>query len=95
MGFLSGRVSFARYRVRGRSPGTFGQKHLDKLGDHAAGQQPFPAIPGLKTVLVDEGGGAPFQVSIDGSRHGIEYCPRPARFNFPSSTSASHTAVGN
>ena len=33
MAFLSGRVSFARYRVRGRSPGTFGLKHLEKLAD--------------------------------------------------------------
>lgn len=39
MGFLSGRVSYSRFRVKGRTPGTFGSAHLEKLGDHAAGTQ--------------------------------------------------------
>ena len=47
MGFLSGRVSFARYRVRGRTPGTFGPKHLEKLADHAAGTQKVATADGV------------------------------------------------
>lgn len=38
MGFFSGRVSFARFRVTGPSPGLFGPDHLDRLGAHAAGK---------------------------------------------------------
>ncbi len=48
MAFLSGRVSFARYRVRGRSPGTFGLKHLEKLADHAAGTQKIATADGVE-----------------------------------------------
>jgi hypothetical protein len=48
MGFLSGRVSFARYRVRGRSPGTFGPKHLEKLADHTVGTQKIASADGVE-----------------------------------------------
>jgi hypothetical protein len=39
MGFLSGRVTFARFRVAGASPGVFGPEHLEALAAHAAGKQ--------------------------------------------------------
>jgi hypothetical protein len=39
MGFLSGRVTFARFRVAGASPGVFGPEHLDALAANAAGKQ--------------------------------------------------------
>src|SRR6266478_5609720 len=39
MGFFSGRVSCARYRVTGRSPKSFGPEHLQQLADHAIGRQ--------------------------------------------------------
>src|SRR5690242_13677375 len=39
MGFLSGRVTFRRFKVRGRSPGIFGPDHLKQLSNHAIGRQ--------------------------------------------------------
>lgn len=38
MGFLSGRVTFVRYRVKGRQPGMFGPEHLAQLSKHAIGK---------------------------------------------------------
>jgi len=39
MGFLSGRVTFRRFKVHGRSPGIFGPDHLKQLSSHAIGKQ--------------------------------------------------------
>jgi hypothetical protein len=39
MGFLSGRVSFRRYRVSGRPPRQFGPEQLASLAEHAIGRQ--------------------------------------------------------
>src|SRR5262249_22725715 len=39
MGFFSGRVTFARFRVLGPSPGLFGPEHLERLQAHAIGKQ--------------------------------------------------------
>jgi hypothetical protein len=38
MGFLSGRVAFARFKVKGRSPGLFGPDHLERLAAAAIGR---------------------------------------------------------
>src|SRR5262245_27556849 len=38
MGFFSGRVTCARFRVVGHSPGAFGQEHLDRLDANAIGK---------------------------------------------------------
>src|ERR1700722_16117836 len=39
MGFLSGRVSFLRFRVDGTTPGIFGPEYLEKLSAQAGGKQ--------------------------------------------------------
>jgi len=39
MGFLTGRVTFLRYRVDGSVPGLFGPDHLEKLAQHVIGKQ--------------------------------------------------------
>jgi hypothetical protein len=49
MGFFSGRVTFARFRVRGRSRRTFGPEHLEKLAAHAIGRQGRPSADGVET----------------------------------------------
>jgi hypothetical protein len=46
MGFFSGRATLARYRVKGRRPGQFGEKHLEKLAAHAMGKQRLAAGDG-------------------------------------------------
>src|SRR5262245_5888043 len=48
MGFLSGRVTFARYRLDGPSPGIFGPEHLKKLSAHVAGKQRLAPADGIE-----------------------------------------------
>jgi hypothetical protein len=48
MGFFSGRVTFARYRVTGPNPGQFGPTHLERLAAHAAGKQRQAAADGVE-----------------------------------------------
>jgi hypothetical protein len=48
MGFFSGRVSFARYRVKGRAPKTFGTEYLERLRGRAAGKQRTAASDGVE-----------------------------------------------
>src|SRR5947209_19056173 len=48
MGFFSGRVTFARYRVNGASPGMFGPEHLERLDGHAIGRQRVAASDGVE-----------------------------------------------
>jgi hypothetical protein len=48
MGFFSGRVSFARFRVNGRAPRQFGPEHLDRLAAHAIGKQRIASGDGVE-----------------------------------------------
>jgi hypothetical protein len=48
MGFFSGRVTFARYRVTGPSPGLFRPEHLERLQALAIGKQKVAASDGVE-----------------------------------------------
>jgi hypothetical protein len=48
MGFFTGRVSCARFRVTGRAPKLFGPDHLQKLHDHAIGRQRLVSADGVQ-----------------------------------------------
>src|SRR5437899_2270117 len=48
MGFLSGRVTFARYKVAGPAPGIFGAEHLKRLSAHAAGGNKIASADGVE-----------------------------------------------
>jgi hypothetical protein len=48
MGFFSGRITFGRYRVKGRSLGPFGPDHLKRLQSHAIGKQRIVAADGVE-----------------------------------------------
>jgi hypothetical protein len=48
MGFFSGRVTFARYKVNGPAPGLFGPEHLERLQAHAIGRQRLAAADGVE-----------------------------------------------
>src|SRR5438045_7164494 len=48
MGFFSGRVSFVRHRVHGRSIRQFGPEHLERLADHAIGKQRLASADGVE-----------------------------------------------
>jgi len=48
MGFFSGRLTFARYRVAGAAPGLFGPDHLERLAAHAIGTQRIASPDGVE-----------------------------------------------
>jgi hypothetical protein len=48
MGFFSGRVTFARYRVGGAAVRAFGPEHLEKLAAHAIGRQRVASGDGIE-----------------------------------------------
>ncbi len=48
MGFFSGRVTFARFKVLGPSPGLFGPEHLERLQGHAIGKSRVAASDGVE-----------------------------------------------
>jgi hypothetical protein len=48
MGFFSGRVTFARYRVKGPAPGIFGPEHLERLQGHQIGKQKVASSDGVE-----------------------------------------------
>ncbi len=48
MGFFSGRVTFARYRVKGPAPGVFGPEHLERLQGHQIGKQKVASSDGVE-----------------------------------------------
>jgi hypothetical protein len=48
MGFFTGRVTFARFRVKGRAPGIFREDHLERLRAHTIGKQRIAAADGVE-----------------------------------------------
>jgi hypothetical protein len=48
MAFFSGRLTFARYRVDGPSPGLFGPEHLERLAAHAIGRSRVASPDGVE-----------------------------------------------
>src|SRR5437868_3563769 len=48
MAFFSGRVTFVRYRVSGRTPRVFGPDYLDPLARHAIGRQRATTADGVE-----------------------------------------------
>src|SRR5438309_9387362 len=48
MGFLSGRVTFARYKVSGPPPGIFGADHLKRLAANSAGRAKIASSDGVE-----------------------------------------------
>src|SRR5438067_2244269 len=48
MGFFSGRLTFARYRVAAAAPRLFGPDHLDRLAAHQAGRQRLASPDGVE-----------------------------------------------
>jgi hypothetical protein len=48
MGFFRGRMSFQRFRIRGRSAKLFGPEHLERLADNAIGKQKRASSDGVQ-----------------------------------------------
>jgi hypothetical protein len=49
MGFLSGRVSYLRFKVNGQAPRVFDAEHIDRLTDRRAGRQRIASADGIET----------------------------------------------
>lgn len=49
MGFLSGRVSYLRFKVSGHAPRVFDAEHIDRLADRRAGRQRIASADGIET----------------------------------------------
>ena len=49
MGFFSGRVSFARFKVKGKAPNGFGPEHLERLEERAIGKERTASRDGIET----------------------------------------------
>lgn len=49
MGFFSGRVTFLRFKVKGKAPRLFAEEHLDRLADRAAGRQKIASADGIES----------------------------------------------
>src|SRR5215467_8828365 len=48
MGFFSGRVTCARFRVAGKSPRSFGPEQLQRLSSHAIGKARVASADGVE-----------------------------------------------
>jgi hypothetical protein len=48
MGFMTGRISYVRFKVDGPLPGLFGPEHLERLAVHAIGRQRLEAKDGVE-----------------------------------------------
>ena len=48
MGFFSGRVTLARYKIHGQPPNLFGTEHLEQLVQRAAGRQRLASADGIE-----------------------------------------------
>jgi hypothetical protein len=48
MGFFSGRVTFARFRVNGPAPGMFSEEHLERLRARTVGKQRLAGADGVE-----------------------------------------------
>src|SRR6266478_3207536 len=48
MGFFSGRITFARYRLSGRSSRQFGPDHLERLTENAIGKARIQSADGVE-----------------------------------------------
>ncbi len=95
MGFFSGRVSFARYRVNGPSPGLFGPEHLERLASHAIGKQKVAASDGVEVGWT--AGGHVLDTSFDLAKNVVNdtlhFCLRVDSTKVPSDLLRAYAAV--
>ncbi|MDB5310852.1 MAG: hypothetical protein JWO38_5054 [Gemmataceae bacterium] len=72
MGFFTGRVAFLRFAVQGPAPRLFGDEHLDRLREHAAGKQAVAAADGVEAGWA--AGKSVLDVSFDPAKNIINDC---------------------
>jgi hypothetical protein len=95
MGFFSGRVSLARFRVKGRSPRQFGPEHLQRLDAHAIGKEKAVAADGVSVGWT--AGGHVLDTSFELEKNivndTLHFCLRVDTTRLPSDLLRAYTAV--
>ncbi len=95
MGFFSGRVTFARYRVAGPSPGLFGPEHLERLAACAIGKQKVAASDGVEVgwTAGDHILDTDFDLAKNIVNDTLHFCLRVDATRLPSDLLRAYTAV--
>ncbi|HEX5271730.1 MAG TPA: hypothetical protein VFW33_14630 [Gemmataceae bacterium] len=95
MGFFSGRLTFARYRVNGPSPGMFGPEHLERLSAHAIGTQRVASPDGVQVgwTAGDHVLDTRFDLAKNVVNETLNFCLRVDQQKIPSDLLRAYTAV--
>src|SRR5881398_2842863 len=86
MGFFSGRVTCARYRVKGPSPGLFGPEHLERLQAHTVGKHRLASSDGVEVgwTAGDHILDTTFDLAKNVVNDALHFCLRVDTFKLPS-----------
>jgi hypothetical protein len=95
MGFFSGRLTFARYRVNGPSPGIFGAEHLERLEGHAIGSQRVASPDGVEVgwTAGDHILDTRFDLAKNVVNETLHFCLRVDQQKVPGDLLRAYTAV--
>src|SRR5579885_2967015 len=95
MGFLSGRVSFVRYKVSGRAPKSFGPEHLERLAAHAIGKQRVVSADGIEVgwTAGDHILDTRFDLAKNVVNDALSFCLRVDQQKIPADLLRAYTAV--
>jgi hypothetical protein len=95
MGFFSGRLTFARYRVTGPSPGLFGPEHLERLADHAIGRRRIASPDGVEVgwTAGDHILDTRFDLAKNIVNETLNFCLRIDQQKIPADLLRAYTAV--
>jgi hypothetical protein len=95
MGFLSGRVTCARYRVGGRRPGSFGPEHLERLASHGIGTQRRATADGVEVgwIAADHILDTNFNLEKNVVNDALHFALRVDALKIPSDLLRAYTAV--
>jgi hypothetical protein len=95
MGFFSGRLTFARYRVDGPSPGLFGPEHLERLADHAIGRARVASPDGIEVgwTAGDHILDTHFDLAKNVVNETLSFCLRVDQQKVPGDLLRAYTAV--
>jgi len=86
MGFLSGRVTFTRYRIDGPSPGIFGPEHLSELKKRSAGRERLASADGVEVgwTAGDHILDTSFELEKNIVNEALQFCLRVDSLKIPS-----------
>src|SRR5262249_40147637 len=95
MGFFSGRLTFARYRVDGPPPGLFGPEHLERLAAHAIGRSRVASPDGVEVgwTAGDHILDTRFDLAKNIVNETLHFCLRIDQQKIPADLLRAYTAV--